>query len=740
MQLLKALVEQEDIVVGFDDDLKIIKDRLTGGSFDLTFISIVGMAGLGKSTMAKMVFNDLEIHYEFFTRIWVYVSRFFSRRKIFLNILSYFTREIENYSKISDESLAETIKMFLEGGKYLIVMDDVWTVEDWDCLKIAFPNNKKGSRVLVTTRDNSLALHADFANNPHHLKPLSNDESWELLEKKVFHNEKCPPLLEHHGRSIAEGCKGSPLAILTIAGILGKDNSLAEWKGVAEDSLAVINQENQSHHGLVWLSYKKLPSYLKNCFLYLAVFPIGHEIAAWKLIHLWIAEGLVSPVEDDESTSSNLELTAEKYLSALVDRNLVMVLKRKADGQIKTCGLHGTLHEFCRSEAAKANLFREMDDEGAGVEVNINPHWLCIHSSISNFLRSEEKPSSKDVRSFFSFCSQRIEIPKEHLATIPKCFPLLRVIDVESLTFKIMSKEFYHLYQLRYLAISTHLSIIPASLNELEELQTLVFNTSQSSIEVGANLWSMPKLRHVHTNSPMLLPPPPKNKKKNNSEIQTLSTISPSSCTREILDNTPNLQKLGICGDFAQHMEMMRSNGGTSLFDNLRQLECLESLKLINKPAIPQHSQVNLLSFPRADKFPRKLRKMTLWNTRFDWKDMSILGSLDELEVLKLDYKAFLGEVCDVSNIVFKRLQYLRIHRTDLVSWIASKDSFPVLEYLILRHCESLDAIPSAFAEVESLKVMELFWTNTKAANSARQIHNPNMGRTFKLSIYPPDH
>nr|GLL32155.1 putative late blight resistance protein homolog R1B-8 [Ipomoea trifida] len=744
----KVLVVQEDIVVGFKDDVKIIKDRLTGGSFDLTFISIVGAAGFGKSTMAKMVFNDLELHYEFFTRIWVNVSRTFSRRKVFFDIIRQITREIydRDYSHTSEEVLAENIKMFLEDRKYFIVIDDVWRVEDWDCLKIAFPNNMKGSRVLVTTRHVHLASHADSAINPHCLLPLRNDESWELLEKKVFHKERCPPLLERHGKRIAERCNGSPLGVLTVAGILGKDNSLSEWEQVAKDPLAVINQENRIYQGLVRLSYKKLPSHLKNCFLYLAVFGIGQDIAAWKLIRLWIAEGFISPVEGDESNSSNLELTAQKYLSALADKNLVTVLKRKADGQIKTCRLHDTFHEFCTSEAAKANFFRGiMDGEGAGLdEVNINSHRLCIHSSIFDFLimiRSERQPSSnKDMCSFLSFCSQRIELPSQALDTFPTAFPLLRVIDLESLTFGSMPTEFFHLNQLRYLAISTHMRFLPEPLDKFEELQTLVFNTtSRSSLQVEANLWSMPKLRHVHTNTPMLLPPPPRNnkKKKNNSEIQTLSTISPSSCTREILGNTPNLQKLGIRGDFVEHMEMMMSNGGTHLFENLRQLKCLENLKLINETAI-QHTQFS--SFPSADKFPRRLRKMSLRNTRFDWEDMSILGSLDELEVLKLDDEAFLGKVCDVSNIVFKKLQYLRIQKTDLVSWIVSKDSFPVLEYLILKNCTCLHAIPSAFGELESLKVMELFCTNTKAANSARQIHSPNMGATFQLSIYPLDH
>lgn len=734
LQRMAPVVEEED-VVGFDDEAKIIKNRLTTGSNDLTFISIKGMAGLGKTTLTKMVFKDRDLQYEFFTRLWVYVSKTFNRKQIFLDILSNFTKKTKDFHDMTDENLAEKIKEFLGDGKYFIVMDDIWTVQDWECLKIAFSNNKKGSRVLVTTRHEKVASHIDSFGNPHKLKFLGNDESWELLEKKVFRKEKCSPLLEDPGRRIAIKCNGLPLAVVVIAGVLDKNSTPNEWKKVAEDPFPVINQENQSYHALVKLSYDHLPFHLKDCFLYLAAFPTGHEIATWKLIRMWIAEGFIPLMEG--GYTSDLERTAEKYLEDLIDKNLLMVLKRRADHQIKTCRIHDTLHEFCKTEAASKNLYHEMD--GTKHEVKENTRRLCVNSkSIFEFMRSINKPSGEHVRSFISSSSKEVEIPNDFLAAIPKSFPLLRVMDVEYLKFKMLPKEFYHLYHLRFLAVSTELKILPKLFSNLWNMQTLVFNTTQNSLEVKADIWSMPKLRHVHTNTSLQLPPPLKSSKNTpgSTEIKTLSTISPSSCTSEIFEKTPDLQKLGIRGNL---LDLMENKGGISLFDNLHKLDRLENLKLIHDAL-----QGNKLrSFSRADKFPSKLRKMTLCNTAFDWTDFNILASLNELEVLKLVDNAFRGEFCDVSNVVFKQLQYLRIERAELVSWKAKKDSFPVLKSLYLRNCTKLDAVPPAFGQIGSLKLMELYCTNKRATNSAQEIHKLNGGDakkcSFQLSIYPPD-
>nr|GMD19725.1 putative late blight resistance protein homolog R1B-14 [Ipomoea batatas] len=372
----------------------------------------------------------------------------------------------------------------------------------------------------------------------------------------------------------------------------------------------------------------------------------------------------------------------------------------------------------------------------AKLEANKIPRRLCVHSSILEFLKSNDRPSSERVRSFLCFCSKETEIPPECFSAIPKSFPLLRVMDIEYLKFKVLPKEFYLLYNLRFLAVSTELKILPKTFKELWNMETLVFNTTQNSLEVKAEIWSMRKLRHVHSNTSLQLPPPPITGMANgpgSTDIKTLCTISPSSCTGEILGKTPDLQKLGIRGNLAELLETRQ--GGVSLFDNIQKLDCLENLKLINDAL---HGN-KLRSFPRAEKFPRRLRKMTLSNTPFDWKDFGILASLDELEVLKLEEDAFRGEFCDVRSVVFKQLQYLRIERANLVSWTASKESFRVLKYLILRNCSKLDAVPAAIGEIQSLKLIELYCSNKRATESAREIHQINGEARFQLSIYPPD-
>ncbi|XP_019164922.1 PREDICTED: putative late blight resistance protein homolog R1A-3 [Ipomoea nil] len=424
-----------------------------------------------------------------------------------------------------------------------------------------------------------------------------------------------------------------------------------------------------------------------------------------------------------------------------------MVLKRRADSQIKTCRIHDTLHEFCKTEAARQNLFREIMDGAKWGEVIIdkNTHRLCVNSSIMEFLKSGGKSSGDHVRSFLSSCSKEVEIPNECLQVIPKSFPLLRVMDVENLKFKVLPKQFYDLFHLRFVAVSTELKILPKSFSKFHNMQTLVFNTTQNSLDVKAEIWSMRKLRHVHTNTSMQLPLPPNTSKNNNNnssslgstEIKTLSTISPSSCTSEILDMTPDLQKLGIRGNL---VELMENKGGICLFDNIKKLDRLENLKLIHDAL-----QGNKLrSFPEAGKFPRRLRKMTLSNTAFDWMDFNILALLYELEVLKLEENAFRGDICHVRNdAVFRQLQYLRIQRVDIVSWTASKDSFPVLKYLFLRNCTQLDAVPPAFGHIDSLILMELYCTNDSATQSALEIHRQRSATSaglpiFQLSIYPP--
>nr|GMD13585.1 putative late blight resistance protein homolog R1B-14 [Ipomoea batatas] len=680
--------------VGFGNEVKIIKERLFGGSVNLRVISIVGIIGVGKTTFANMVLNDWEIKYEFFTCIGVYASGARSRKQIFIDILSRITGRSNDYHEMSDEDLAEKIKEHLKVGKYLIVLDDVWTKNDWEQLKIAFPNNNwKGSRILVTTRYQNVASHIDSSGIPYELKGLlSDDECWELLEKKIFGGSRC------------------------------HDTSL---KAVA--------------------------------------FPRGSEIDARELMYLWVAEGFILGDEND------LEYTAEKYLNNFVRMNLLMVVTRRADNRIKGVRIHGLLHEICIREAAEPqnNFMREFQVEGEGGAYG---RGLYVHSSSSALAlqcisKITNSSSSDHVRSFLSFSSQESieEIQEEVVAAIPNAFPNLQVLNIRGFGV-VLPAELYRLQHLTYLGITIihYLQLLPKEFGSLTQLQTLVLHTTREHnicVKIEADIWSMPNLRHVLTSTSRLqlqLPSPIIRRssriiigrKKSSSgsgvvsKITTLSTISPTSCTSEILLKTPEIKKLGICGNLDELMDV--NQGGVSLFDNLHKLDRLENLKLIN---INDALQSNTLrSFPRAERFPRRIRKMTLSNTSFEWKDLTELGSLDELEVLKLEDNAFKGDSCDVRTVVFKQLKYFRIERTDLVSWTASKDSFPVLKCLFLRNCTKLVAVPVEFGEIESLKLLELYYTNEWAVRSAHQIlrfkgdvYGDTKKGGFQLSVYPPE-
>ncbi|XP_031123638.1 uncharacterized protein LOC116026298 [Ipomoea triloba] len=253
----------------------------------------------------------------------------------------------------------------------------------------------------------------------------------------------------------------------------------------------------------------------------------------------------------------------------------------------------------------------------------------------------------------------------------------------------------------------------------------------------------MPKLRHILANASLQLPPSPSDNSSSSScpKLQTLSTISPKSCSEEIFDKMPNLQKLGVRGNVSELLESKES-GGICLFDNIRKLEKLENLKLMHEAFNDEAAATTLRSIPKAEKFPPNLRKLTLSKTSFDWKDICTLGSLDKLEVLKLEEFSAKGESWELNvNVVFRSLQFLRIGRTDLVYWTCEHSSFPALKRLHILQCEQLKEVPLSFKDVKSLKIIDLFFTNKQAANSARNIRDqkPKLDN-FVLSILPPHH
>ncbi|KAL0290449.1 UNVERIFIED_CONTAM: putative disease resistance RPP13-like protein 3 [Sesamum calycinum] len=733
----------EKKIVGLDDEADKIITYLNEDSKELEVISIIGMPGLGKTTLALKIYRDSRIQYEFPTIIWVYVSEEYNKKDIFLAILKKFTQQ--DMSRKSEEELAQQVKEYLSTGKFLIIMDDVWTPDAWDQIQAALPKSNRYGKILITSRYENVAWRANRDRVPHRLRFLNQDESWELLQLEVFSKEGvCPPELEITGKLIAEQCDGLPLAIVVIGGILvdklsSVTDTKTEWKKVSDSVQTYISNDdkNKRMENIISLSYNKLPYELRDCFLYLGMFPEDYEIPAWKLTRLWIAEGFVK-----QKPGKSLEDTAEDTLKELVNRNLVMVDKIKPEGEVKTCHVHDMIREFCKREAAlkNQNLYEEIKMSTDGVfESNISEmqkfRRLCVHSYVVDFFR--KRPKAPKLRSFWCFSKADITLAPEHIPYIIDTFNLLRVFDVNPIRFKRFPTKITELVHLRYIALSGEdFKVLPKDILNLWNLQTIIINTNSRTFEIKADILKMMQLRHLKTKAAIILTK--QGEGKTGVNLQTLTRLSPQCCTEQVFDRAPNLKTLGIRGQLL------------SLLDNksLANLGRLQKLKLVND-AFPRVASENpLQALPQPDRFPPNLRILTLSSTFLDWKHMSVLGMLNALEVLKLKENAFMGKCWEVVAGGFNSLEFMYIARTDLQLWTVSGkgDHFPKLRCLVLKNCEKLHEVPTCL--VEKLQTLDMERVTKHAVACARKIEQEKQMKYgeqstrrggFKLIIAPGD-
>ncbi|KAL7114582.1 hypothetical protein ACP275_04G129700 [Erythranthe tilingii] len=684
-------------------------------SKELDVISIIGMSGLGKTTLAWKIYNDSRVQFEFPTMIWVYVPQEFKRRDFFLTILKKFTEE--DMSSKTDNELMSLVRYYLQKSKFILFMDDVWTAEAWRDIEAALPKSNKFGKVVITSRYEAVALLANQKRRPHRLRFLDSMESWKLLQLEVFRNlDDYPPELETLGKYMANQCRGLPLAIVLIGGILVEKLSQGEgavmkteWEKISERMSQYLNEEKRGTENIIAFSYNQLPHDLRDCFLYLGMFPEGTEIHAWKLIRLWIAEGFIQ-----QKPKKSLEEVAEDNLKNLINRNLVVVQKTKAEGGIKTCRIHGMIREFCKYEAAIArhNLFQEIN-KSMGVfdprvsEIHKYPR-LCIHSYVVDFLRMQ--PRGPKVRSFLCFSKEAIILPIENIPSIPAAFESLRVLDVNPIKFSIFPVKLTQLIHLKYIALSgDEFKSLPDAVSKLWNLQTIRIDTMSRTFEIKANIWKMRQLRHFKTEAAIILSSESKGEVAEN--LQTLSTLSTQCCTEDLFNKTPNLINLGIRGDL------------DTLSDSkcLRKLNRLQKLKLVYDVFPDVISENPLSRLPQPDQFPPNLKILELSATCLHWTHMSTLGNLGALKVLKLKDFAFVGKVWGAGGEgKFASLEFLLIARTNLEFWHASNDCFPGLKCLVLKNCEKLEEIPLLL--YKSLQVLDIERVSITTVASARKI------------------
>ena len=252
----------------------------------LDIVSIVGMAGLGKTTLAKRVYEHPALRNNFNFRAWCNVSQEYQNEGLLREILGCIHPENSKlYSEKEEGALALELKQSLLKNKYLIILDDVWDIKAWNTLKVSFPDDENGSRIIITSRMHGVASDAKCYSEPHCLRPFNDNESRELLKKTLFPNDDFPPKLRRVGMQIAKSCGGLPLSVVITAGILQTIEQDGWQEFAARLSTSVVSGTEQCIN-MLELSYRRIPDCLKKCFLYFGPFVRGQEIPTKRLMWL----------------------------------------------------------------------------------------------------------------------------------------------------------------------------------------------------------------------------------------------------------------------------------------------------------------------------------------------------------------------------------------------------------------------------------------------------------------------
>ncbi|KAL2515290.1 Disease resistance RPP8-like protein 3 [Forsythia ovata] len=683
-------------VVGIDDDLVKIKERLIQGSSNLETVSIVGMGGIGKTTLAKEVYGDKSISSYFDIRTWVTVSQDYNVQEILQGLrdsMQKLAKEKKGDEKSSASTpLDEVLYKNLKGMRYLVIMDDVWDTKVWDDVNRLFPNDNNGSRIMLTTRQEYVAVYADSSLPLHHMHFLNEVYSLKLLCKEVFGKDHCPCELEDIGKEIAQNCRGLPLAVVLIGGLLSKATKTQHyWRDVAANLISAMTSNDDQFLKILSLSYNHLPHHLKGCFLYMGIFPEDYNIRVAMLVKLWVAEGILQPVK-----SKSLEDVAYEYLLDLVDRNLVLAFERSYDGKIKVCKIHDLLRDLCTREAQRKNFFHVTDENLLSIPRDVNVHRVSIHSNREIlYYRCINLPTSLIQSSLFVDGRLNLQV----FANLR----LLRVLHAGCIYN--LPDRITQLVNLRYLSGRCEQAPLE-SIYKLRNLQTLIMH--EALVQLPQEIWKMTQLRHIEFQGNVNLPDPPSGEIVEVLEnLQTLSCLRNFRCTEEVLKRIPNLKKLEISytGE--------RIDWEYYCLNNLGQLHKLEILKCF---FYGQSLEPNVFTFPPS------LKKLTLLGCKLPWEDMKAIDSLPNLEVLILKGDAFIGEEWETTEGGFIRLKFLLLEKIDLEYWIVDSIHFPILERLVIKDCHDLEKIPNGIGEILTLELIELHYCSSSIVTSVQKI------------------
>ncbi|XXG73193.1 hypothetical protein AAC387_Pa07g2153 [Persea americana] len=750
-------------IVGIEDNKNYLIRWLKDKEPQRMVLSVVGMGGLGKTTLVTKAYKVVELKDCFHCCACITISQSYKIREILQSLIKELYKSNDapvphNIGQMSYEDLVSTLIAYLQPNnsrpkRYVIVLDDVWDMNVWQDIKVALPDSGCGSRVILTTRNEDVASSLGVGSQVIHLEPLCPNSAWDLFCNRAFWNDadkSCPPELNPYARSLVRKCEGLPLAIVSIGGLMSlKEKTALEWKKV-EVSLnwELSNNPNlERMKNLLLHSFNDLPYYLRPCFLYCSIFPEDYVIRRKKLIRLWIAEGFV-----EERRGLTLEEVADAYLKELICRNMLQVIEMDDYRRSLSYRMHDLLRELALSIAAEENFCMIYDSQ----ETTRDSKARRLSVRKSNYKISQGK-SMANLRTFFSVTADIVS--SSSLRTTIRAFRLLRVLDLQGSSIGSIPDELTDLFNLRYLSLrDTNVKTLPKSLGKLKNLQTLdLRNTKVERLPKGVE--KMKQLRHLYLYQFInqagynllngMRAPPGICKLKS---LQSLVAVEASDEIIRQVGNLSHLTKFSIL--------KVRGTNGMQLCTSIEKMTRLLYLHVM---AADEEETLHLESISSPPPLLQKLiltghlKKLPPWITtlvdlpylslrwsRISEDIFSSLKAMSNLMFLRL-VNAYEGKHLRFYAGCFPKLKVLTLSGLKFLDWIEIEEkAVSCLRVLRLIDCRKLKMLPQGF---ESLSELEQLYLRSMSKELIKRIegddllkvqHIPNVwidGRSLGITL-----
>ncbi|WKA02330.1 hypothetical protein VitviT2T_020533 [Vitis vinifera] len=546
----------EPWVYGRDADKQIIMDMLLRDEpieTNVSVVSIVAMGGMGKTTLARLVYDHPETAKHFDLKAWVCVSDQFDAVRITKTILNSVSTSQSNTDSLDFHQIQDKLGEELKGKKFLLVLDDMWNdnYNDWRCLQSPFLSGSRGSKIIVTTRSKKVANIMEGDKNLHELQNLSDNECWSVFKKHAFGNSNID---EHSnlaliGKEIVKKCGGLPLAATALGSLLRHEQREHEWNVILTSKIWDLPSDKCGILPALRLSYNHLPSPLKRCFSYCAIFPKDYEFDKRELIRLWMAESLIQHLECHRQQIEIEDLGAN-YFQELLSRSFFQPSSSNKSQFV----MHDLVNDLAKFVGGEICFSLEKNLEGNQQQTISKKarHSSFIRDRYDIFKKFEAFYGMENLRTFIALPIDPLWdynwLSNKVLEGLMPKLRRLRVLLLSGYRISEIPSSVGDLKHLRYLNLSrTKVKRLPDSLGNLHNLETLILSNCRKLIRLPLSIGNLNNLRHLDVTNTNLEEMPPRICKLKG--LQVLSNFivgKDNGLNVKELRNMPQLQG-GLC-------------------------------------------------------------------------------------------------------------------------------------------------------------------------------------------------